>query len=105
MRRIAPSPVKRGLSAPALWLGCDPMLLTLLGTLCGTMGLVGLFAFHDPALTLAAVVLFWAGRKGLVIKAKDDPLWFAIMFRNRYARTYDAVGRWDDPDPEPRSWS
>lgn len=103
MTRIPPELIREALVRPSLWLGCDPVLLIGLGTLCGTVGVGAGVGYREPLLVAVAILLFSVGRSGLLAMARKDPQLRAIWFRRaRYGSAYCSRPRWDSPN---RRWS
>lgn len=106
MRRLPPEPIREALVRPNLWLGCDPVLLIALGTLCGLVGVGGGIGYRDPMLILVAMLLFSVGRWGLLQMAQKDPQMRAVFLRRAgQPSVFDARPRWDSPPRRARSWS
>ena len=106
MSRVQAEVIREALVRPSLWLGCDPVLLIALGTLCGTVGVGAGVGYREPLLVLLGLVLFSVGRSGLLAMARKDPQLRAIWFRRAQYRTaYASRPRWDASNRTRRRWT
>lgn len=98
-------PFNQALVRSSLWFGCDPVSLMVLAGVSALIGIAGGIAYQQFILAPVGVLLFWLGRKGLMLVAKHDVQHPWVYFRAcAYDVAYDARSRWDRAERASRGW-